>query len=126
LWDRRANLFPSLDLCLEVEEQIENLSANDPCFIFAVKGFADLQDFCVSWTSSTFDQHSLGNCSRESQPTMQQYGDSRTFTNPQGDKVVFEWHLKMFDFRMYFIPVVSTKRMLVGYVGRHLRTVKYN
>lgn len=126
LWDRRAYLFPSLDFCLEVETQIENLAANDPCFIFAVKAFADLQDFCVNWTSSAFDQRSLGNCSRESQPTMQQYGESRAFTAPEGNKVVFEWHLKRFDFRTYFTPLGSTKRMLIGYVGRHLRTVKYN
>lgn len=126
LWERRASLFRSLNFCVEIEPQVKSLTASDPCFVFAVQGLLRLQDFCTNWTLPTFDPGPLGDCSIESQPTMQQYGAERMFTDQEGQRRAFEWHLKKFSFRMYFIPIVAERRILVGYVGRHLRTVKFH
>jgi hypothetical protein len=121
LWDRRAALFPSLDFCQSVEDQLTSLGGNQPRFRAVLRGFSDLQKYCNNWSTSNFDIHSLANASGESQPTLQMYSEERTFLCPDGEHRVFEWHLKRGDTRIHFFDFPASKRILVGYAGDHLR-----
>ncbi|MFN7921652.1 MAG: hypothetical protein U0Q16_16245 [Bryobacteraceae bacterium] len=62
---------------------------------------------------------------RESQETMKQYGDFRTF-RCSGNVTVFEWHMKLMGFnqRIYYRPVSASRRVFIGYIGKHLPTVQ--
>ncbi|WGP04851.1 hypothetical protein QFE97_12125 [Bacillus subtilis] len=73
---------------------------------------------------------------RESESTMNQYGDERKFPVPhevnEKGKVVMEAHFKLGQIgmrspRMHFLDDVSrTKNIYIGYIGDHLTTSKTN
>lgn len=121
LWNQRASLFPSLDFCDSVEDQVTALGGDGRPFRAAMRGLRDLQNYCESWSTATFDIHGINNASGESAPTLLIYGDERTFRCPDGEYRLFEWHLKRGDIRIHFVDFPAQKRLLVGYVGGHLR-----
>lgn len=121
VWNDRASLFPRLAFCDSVEDQITRLGGNEPRFKAIMRGLQDLQNYCESWNTANFDIHRLANASGESEPTLNMYRDERTFKCPDGEYRVFEWHLKRGDTRIHFFDFPEKKRILVGYVGAHLR-----
>jgi hypothetical protein len=120
LWSQRASLFPSLDFCDSVEDQIAALGGDGRRFRAVMRGLRDLQNYCESWHAGTFDIHGLNNASGESGPTLEMYGEERTFRCPDGRYRLFEWHVKRGDARIHFVDIPVQKRLLVGYVGDHL------
>jgi hypothetical protein len=121
LWEQRDSLFPSLDFCESAEEQIKSLNGGGPGFRPAARGLQDLQNYCSSWTAGGFDIHALNNASGESKSTIEQYSAERTFRCPDGVRRLFEWHLKRGDTRIHFRELPEQNRILVGYVGGHLK-----
>ena len=121
LWDQRGFLFPSLDFCHSVEDQLTSLGGNQPRFKAILRGLSDLQTYCSNWSTPNFDIRGLANASGESQPTLQMYSEERTFLCPDGKHRVFEWHLKRGDTRIHFFDFPASKRILVGYAGDHLQ-----
>jgi len=125
LWHRLGEFFPRLDFCAAVEEQMTRLpSLSLPS---VVRGLYRLNAFCLSWQSGSFAAHGI-ECavSPERDSTLQQYSDERTFICPDGQYRVFSWHVKLGQWRIYFAPCLGTGRLLIGYVGGHLRTVKFH
>jgi len=120
LWNTKGALFPSLDFCDSVADQVKQLG-NDHRFKAVLRGFQDLQTYCESWRSDYFDIHQLSNASPESQSTLNIYADERTFRCPDGRSRLFNWHLKRGHTRIHFFDFPQTKRLLVGYAGPHLR-----
>ena len=90
-------------------------------FKAVMRGLWELQHYCESWNTDNFDIHGLTNASGESQSTLNMYSDERTFRCPDGEYRIFEWHLKRGDTRIHFFDFPEPKRILVGYVGAHLR-----
>ena len=128
LWNRKDELFPNLIFCEAVREQLQNLGAKHPMLHHVKNKLSEIEDYCKSWTDEAFDPKSLKNVSVESPVTLQNptYSKERTFLCPDGKKQVFSWHAKLsFDWRIYFLPN-EQRRMIIGYVGCHLRTVKYS
>jgi hypothetical protein len=121
LWIDRLSFFPSLDFCESVEGQLTGLGANDPRFKAILRGLIDLERYCESWESGSFDIHQLANASGESESTLNMYSDERTFRCPDGEYRLFEWHLKRGNMRIHFFDFPAEKRILVGYAGSHLR-----
>jgi hypothetical protein len=122
LWKEKGSLFPNLDFCDSVEDQVKTLGGNETRFKAVMRGLRDLQNYCESWDTGNFDIHQLAHASGESAPTLNMYGVERTFRCPDGEYRVFEWHLKRGDnTRIYFLDFPGSKRILVGYVGAHLR-----
>jgi hypothetical protein len=121
LWIDRVSLFPSLDFCGSVEPQITALGENEPRFKSVLRGLRELQNYCESWDIGNFDIHRLANSSGESQTTLDMYSAERTFLCPDGRYRLFEWHLKRWGTRIHFLDLPALKRILVGYVGDHLR-----
>ena len=121
LWEQRASLFPRLDFCDAVGDQIKALGGDGRRFRAVLRGLRDLQNYCESWSAGDLDIHSLNRASGESTSTMNKYSGERTFRCPDGEDRVFEWHLKRGDTRIHFFDFPNEKRLLVGYVGGHLR-----
>jgi hypothetical protein len=129
LWDRRHQLLSTLVFCESVESQMKDrdLRGGDPLLQFVVRALFGLDDFCKKWTVGPFDPTSLGHgASPESEPTLQQFGAQRTFTCPDGEQRLFKWHVKIGykAWRIHFFPDDNTRTIIVGYLGRHLPTVK--
>jgi hypothetical protein len=121
LWDDRVSLFPSLDFCDSVEGQITALGENEPRFKSVLRGLRDLQNYCQNWDTGHFDIHRLANATGESQSTLDMYSAERTFLCPDGEYRLFEFHLKRWGTRIHFLDFPALKRILIGYVGDHLR-----
>jgi len=66
--------------------------------------------------------------SPESSMTLEMYGRERTFRCPDGQKRLFSWHLRLTPhaWRIHFYPDEQTKTLIIGYIGHHLPTVRYN
>lgn len=128
LWTRKDELFPNLIFCEAVADQLQGLGTENPILQLVKNRLSELEDYCKSWTDEAFDQKNLRNVSPESQITLQnpKYSKERTFLCPDGQEQVFSWHAKLsFGWRIYFFPN-EQKKMIIGYVGRHLRTAKYS
>jgi len=126
LWQRVPELFPSLVFCPGVEQQMEGLETYSLPSI--MRALIHLNSYCLQWQEGAFQPDGI-QCvvSPESQPTLQQYGDERTFRCPNGIERTFSWHAKVGRrWRIYFDPSSGPGSMLIGYVGAHLRTVKFN
>ena len=62
-------------------------------------------------------------CSRESSQTMDRYGAERVFRH-RGESRKMEMHIKVGqNLRIYFDIDTKNKKIIIGYCGRHLRTV---
>lgn len=60
--------------------------------------------------------------------TLAQYGEERTFRLPDGSSVTFNWHFDLppaSSRRGYIHWCPKTRKVYVGYVGKHLNTKKY-
>jgi hypothetical protein len=124
LWDARAELFTRLGFCESVGPQIAGLTSGTGGLSIVFRSLMELQALCESWIEGTFDSRGIPNTTRESGATLQQFGEERTFTCPDGSAREFSWHIKRGSIRIHFIPDAVNKNCLIGYVGPHLRTAK--
>ena len=113
-------MFPALDFCDCVEDQIKDVGGDGRSFRAVMRGLKDLQSYCETWTDGPFDIHGFNNASGESESTLNMYSEERTFRCPDGKGRVFDWHLKRGDLRIHFFDFPAERRLLVGYVGKHL------
>lgn len=124
LWKRRNELFPSLIFCESLLDRIQNLNYVE--FQPIIRRLFELENYCKEM-SGGFEPDKLYNARPETNATLNKYGDERTFICPDGIKRVFSWHVSALDaWRIYFEPLPDNKKMVIGYIGRHLKTVKFN
>jgi len=128
LWHRRAELLPHLEFCQNVGEQLQNIRTGSLMLRPIEKRLFEFEDYCQTWESGPFDPDSLpSKASPESQATIQQFGEERTFLCPDGEYRVFSWHVRLtpLAWRIHFFPDVGPGRMIIGYIGKHLPTVNF-
>jgi hypothetical protein len=127
LWNRTEELFPNLEFCNVVSKQLYNIRAGQLELQPVVKTLFELQDCCQNWNIGLFSLEGYPiEESGESEPTLNKYGKERTFSCPDGKDRLFERHVKLrfCNWRIHFFAVKPGK-VIIGYVGRHLPTVKY-
>ncbi|BAY31368.1 hypothetical protein NIES2107_32270 [Nostoc carneum NIES-2107] len=127
LWERRRELFPNLEFCDAVRKQLENILTRQLELQPVINILLELQKCCQNWNSGYFNLEGYSiEESGESEPTLKKYGKERTFLCPDGQERLFERHIKLrfCNWRIHFFPI-KTGTIIIGYVGRHLPTVKY-
>ena len=127
LWDQKDDLFPNLHFCSSVENQLQSLSTGDFMLEQVKDRLRKLQQYAESWTEGGFNSNKLhGNASPESEATLKQYSKERTFLCPDEQERIFSWHVKLpLGWRIHFYPE-KPRKILVGYIGKHLPTSKFN
>ncbi|BDA69845.1 hypothetical protein CAL7716_040110 [Calothrix sp. PCC 7716] len=127
LWDRREEFFPNLDFCDSVARQLQSILNGQLELQAVVDTLFTIQECCSTWQTGAFSlkNYSLDE-SGESESTLNQYARERTFTCPDGQRRLFERHVKLrfCNWRIHFFAEKPGK-VIIGYVGRHLPTVKY-
>jgi hypothetical protein len=125
LWLSLGDFFPSLVCCSGVEQHVTSLPSESLANI--TRGLFRLNDFCAGWNTGAFDPTKV-QCpvSPESASTLQQFAGERTFLCPDGESRVFSWHVKPGKWRIYFDPSPGPGRVLIGYIGKHLRTARFH
>lgn len=126
LWQRRAELFPGLDFAPSVEYDLAALS--EPVFRQTLFRLKELCTASTEWrTSNAAVPKYLSKVTGESASTMQQFSRDRIFRSCSGKDEVFELHARLQDgHRLHLREVPATKRLEIGYVGKHLRIVSQN
>jgi hypothetical protein len=125
LWKSCSTLFSNIDFCPRVEADMKALTAGTGGLGVVRRALREMQMMCSSWNGSKFDAKLLSNTTPESKATLDQFGDERTFERPDGEYEQFSWHMKLGAYRIYFSPNPENKTCLVGYIGRHLQTVRF-
>lgn len=131
LWERRATLFPRLQLCPPVEEQLRALSGSELGFAQIVEALGRLNDTLMLWKGGPFEpglKYSVESASTLGHPS---YGVMRDFECVDSMTRRFSLHLKLVaaNRRIYYRPFgadTGKPSACVGYVGPHLPTVKYS
>ncbi len=119
-----VTLFPNLVFCRDASNQIRVLGAGSMYLPSILRLLLALEKQANSWTEGDFDYRCLHNASSESESTMSRFGDKRRFVCPDGIRRTFEWHLKGLPrpWRIHICADSRQKRILIGYVGKHLPT----
>ena len=123
LWTRRHDLYPHLQFCSAVEQQIY---AAEKTMLRGIRiQLADLENW-ARISSDHWDFSLLHNATCESEATINQYGECRTFECPDGEFRLFEWHVRLtpLAWRLHFVPRYEETFVLIGYIGPHLPTAK--
>jgi len=127
LWNQKDNLFPNLHFCSSVENQIRNLTTGNFMLDHVKDRLRKLQQYAERWTEGGFNSNKLdASASPESEATLKQYSKERTFLCPDKQKRIFSWHVRLpLGWRIHFYPEQPNK-ILIGYIGEHLPTAKFN
>jgi hypothetical protein len=123
LWLRRMELFPNLDFCSVVENQIRSLNNTMLGFQQIIERLFDLQNTALKCDGnpikpSSFPTHT----SPESTSREQSIGSKLSFKCPDGVDRLFTWHSRFTPNagRIHFVPFESEKKFLIGYIGKKI------
>ena len=121
LWEKRAELYPTLVFCNHVEKALEAFGSGTDLFKQVKARLQDLQDFFSTWDGKVFDPDKVPfKVTPDSDTQLKRYPDERTFLCPDGVKRLFRWKTKLPNgHRLYFDPQESTRTAIIGDVGPH-------
>ncbi len=120
----KEELFPHIIFCGNSEKQLIELGDGKE-FKQYLGQFIELEKYLKNWTEGNFNYRDLKdktsiNISPESETTKHKYSDERLFDTIKGKKV-YDLHIKLGDGkRIYIMPENSLKKIMIGYVGKHL------
>ncbi len=118
LWNRRSELFPSLSFCETISKQMQGLG--NPMLRQVVKRLFELEDYCKSWTSDSFNPDNLpSKATPESESRLQKFRQQLTFKCPDGEKRIFSLHVRMTPgaWRLHFCVELGPGQIIIGYIG---------
>ncbi|MEG5000390.1 hypothetical protein [Microcoleus sp. B4-D4] len=131
LWNRRDELFPSLQFCEAGNKQLRRLRAGEERLQLVLEILYQIEDCAKNWKMGYFSLDGTSiEVSGESKPTLDKYRKERTFVCPDGKERLFEQHAKIrqHNWRIYFfleVSEVGIRKVIIGYVGTHLPSVNY-
>jgi len=129
IWYRKEELYPNLLLCDALRRQLRAIHSSHLALRQVKKRLSELEIFCRNWTQGSFTSKQLhGNPRTESQATLQQYPNERTFMCPDGVERIFSWHARINPgaWRLHFFPLENEQKIIIGYIGPHLSTATDN
>ncbi|NET60172.1 MAG: hypothetical protein F6K47_29720 [Symploca sp. SIO2E6] len=120
LWNRRSELFPSLEFCENVRKQMESLGKGAPMLQQVKKKLFELENYCKTWTTGAFSLKSLNNATPESESRRQQFKQELTFRCPDGRERIFNSHVSLTpgSWRLYFSAELGPGKIIIGYIGQ--------
>ncbi len=107
---------------------MQSLSHGDALLIPIMKKLHELEDFCKGWHEGPFDHNKVvSKVTNESEATLEMFGNERTFQCHDGITRTFRWHIRLTPraWRLYFYPLPEERKLIIGYIGPHLRTVDF-
>jgi hypothetical protein len=118
--------FPRMVFCNDARKQIEALTESSMQLPRVRERLFELGQLIDAWEQGRFNYHQIHNASEESPSTIGRYGDRREFVCPDGQRRLFSWHLKGLPqmWRIHIWADQEERNVLIGYVGKHLPTVR--
>ena len=125
LAERKADCFPHLTFGLDVDTQIAKLSVEILCM--ATAKLIVLDGAARNWRRERTKEPTLPKVHSEGETTVQQYGEKREFRNASGERNIFNLHAMIGSgYRIYFRIDKQNKSLEIGYIGKHLPTMKFH
>ena len=59
LWNRKAELFPSLEFCSNVNKQLQNIGNGERILNQIIRRLRELEDYCKNWQCGSFDSSKI-------------------------------------------------------------------
>lgn len=119
LWNRRAELFASLEFCDRVSEQIQ--SVVDPTMLRqVVRKLFELEALSKNWTDGALDLEKLpSKVSPESESRLKQFRKQLNIKCLDGTKRIFSLHVRMTPgaWRLHFCTELGPGKIIIGYIG---------
>jgi hypothetical protein len=128
IWEHKEEWFPNLFFSEKVGEQMQSLASGNLLLMPIMKRLHELEAFCNAWLAGPFDQNKMSSkVTNESESTLAMFTAERTFRCHDGMPRTFRWHLRLTpgSWRLYFYPLVEERKLIIGYIGPHLRTAHY-
>ena len=126
LLEEAADVLPRLDFTPSCRDQLADLTGNERPFREVVRHLLALNRRAATWFDGPFEAGCEVPCSDESETVLNtaRFRKARTFQCDDGEARLFSWHSKINAqaWRIHFIADAGRRRVLVGYVGRHLPT----
>jgi hypothetical protein len=125
LWNRRAELFSSLEFCDRVSQQIKSLV--DPKMLRqVVRKLFELDELSKSWTDGALNLDNLpSNASPESESRLQKFRQELTIKCPGPDekKRLFSLHVRMTPgaWRLHLCTELGPGKIIIGYIGPKIK-----
>lgn len=120
LWDVKKELFPNLEFCDSVEQQMYSIQNGDIMLIQVFKRLRELENYCKCWVDGSFDFSKIPTkISPESDSRKSKFKEQLTFQCPDGDKRLFSYHARMTPgaWRLHFCPKAQSRKIIIGYIG---------
>ncbi len=124
LWHRRLELFPHLEFCERVSQQLECLGTGNLILRQIMKRLCELEDYCNSWTDGAFNYDYLPcKVSVESDSRLNKFKNELTFQCPDDKMRVFSLHTRMTPgaWRLHFCVELGPGKILIGYIGSKIQ-----
>lgn len=122
---RKTQCFPHLSFGLDLDGHLAKLSGAHVSLV--IRKFITLDEAVREWRrDSRMASPRLSGCRPESEPTMQQYGHQRIFRDAEGQNRTYELHISAGSQRIHLRILHQDRAIEIGYVGKHLDTVKFH
>ncbi len=119
LWENRARLFPHLDFCHTVEDNLEILEPVQH-LNGVLSSLIGYDVFARKWSAEggDFEPHAMLYVTPESSRRLKRYGEQLTF-EWNGRFEVFSFHGRFTPGagRIYMLPDLANRRLVIGYIG---------
>lgn len=123
LWNRRAELFSSLEFCDRVSQQIESLV--DPKMLRqVVRKLFELDELSKSWTDGALNLDNLpSKASPESESRLKEFREQLNIQCLDGKKRIFSLHVRMTYkvWRLHFCTELGPGKIIIGYIGPKIK-----
>lgn len=119
LWLNKATLFPNLDFCIHVEEQLVKFE-NGPEFHHIINRLFELQDFLNSWDGTPIKPADFKTkVTPESDTRLAKFKSTLTYTCPDGQSRLFSWHSRFTPGagRVHFFPLEQSRKFVIGNIA---------
>ncbi|NER23749.1 MAG: hypothetical protein F6J96_24220 [Symploca sp. SIO1C2] len=119
LWNCRKELFPSLEFCDQVRQQLQSLKTGNPMLQQVSKSLDELENYCKTWTTGAFSSDSLRNATPESESRLNRLKQKLTFRCPDDIDRIFSLHVSMTPgaWRLHFSDKLGPGKIIIGYIG---------
>lgn len=126
LIQNKEDCFPYLKFGMDINGHIANISEN--IYEQIIEKLIAMNNAVRDWQRTPHQQELiLSNISKESQATMQQFGDQRKFCDSKGSLQIFELHTRIDRKYRIHLRIDNQKRsMEIGYIGKHLPTKNFS
>ena len=123
LWNRRAELFSSLEFCPRVSQQIESL-VEPKMLRQVVRKLFELDELSKNWTDGALDLDNLpSKVSPESESRLKEFREQLNIQCLDGKKRIFSLHVRMTPgaWRLHFCTESGPGKIIIGYIGPKIK-----